>query len=136
MKIAFYKWKGDWLDKLIRLFTWQPYSHCELIFPSGESFSSSERDWGVRFKNIAYIEDNWDIVEYYVWKYEVERLYKLAKTQCWKKYDFFWILLSIVLPLWRQNPDKWFCSEICWYLLWVSEPHTLTPWDLYNEIIW
>lgn len=134
MKIAFYKWKGDWLDSLIRWFTGQQYTHCELIFPTWEAFSSSERDGWVRFKKIEFRKENWDIIDYYVWKDEVNKLYNKAKLECWKKYDFKWILFSIIFKYNVHSKDKWFCSEICWSLLWVNNSNTLTPWDLFENI--
>ena len=48
-KIAFYKAKGNIIDKSIRLWTRSKYSHCEIVI--GENwYSSSPRDKGVRAK--------------------------------------------------------------------------------------
>jgi len=67
MKIAFYKgthkgWKG-FADVLIRWWLNGKYSHAELIFHDGISASSSYLDGGVRFKQIVYHPDRWDIVD-------------------------------------------------------------------------
>lgn len=136
MKIAFYKADGDWLDKLIRWFTWATYTHCEIIFSCNRSFSSSERDWWVRFKEINYIEDHWDIIDLNIWKYTEDIMFSQAYHEVWKWYDWTWILFTHIIKLNKQDKNKWFCSEICWHLLWYNNSHRLTPQDLYHCIQW
>lgn len=49
VQLAFYKAKGDWVDKVIRWWTSSKYSHCEVVI-GDEWFSSSPRDGGVNAK--------------------------------------------------------------------------------------
>ena len=61
-RIAFYKAKGDIVDKSIRLWTRSKYSHCEIVI--GENwYSSSPRDKGVRVKQIIDDNGSWDFIE-------------------------------------------------------------------------
>jgi len=136
MKIAFYKWSWNIIDKIIRLWTWQKYSHCELIFPWWDSFSSSAIDWWVRFKRIKFNPDNWDIIQLELWADQVINMLYKAKQESWKWYDYFAIFFNHILDFWAECPNRWFCSEICWYLLWIENSYKLTPEDLYNKIVW
>ena len=40
IKLAFYKGKGNWKNKVIRWWTKSPYSHVELILPDGDTWVS------------------------------------------------------------------------------------------------
>lgn len=131
MKIAFYKWKWDWLDRLIRWGTASKYSHCEIIVWHNTCFWSSYRDGWVRTKIINLNSWNWDILEMEV---SDELLSKIMATQTGKKYDLKWILFSQLLKVNHHNPDKWFCSEIIAFILGYKEPESYSPWDLYGKI--
>lgn len=76
--VAFYKGTRPgiqgWYNRLVRCWTRSPYSHCEMIFSDGISSSSSFLDGGVRFKEIEYKPENWDIVELPI---EFEKLARL-----------------------------------------------------------
>jgi hypothetical protein len=117
LKIAFYKaWvKGDLKDKLISIWTLGPYSHCELIFSDGISFSSSWRDdgIGVRYKEIYYLPNRWDFIEIPTTDQELKmRSWCDARTEEKAKYDWRGII-QFVIPFIKQNDEDWFCSEIC-----------------------
>ena len=110
MKIIFYKNKGEPLDILIRLITNGKYSHCELIFSDGVCFSSSPRDGGVRFSNIALKDNHWDYLELEV--DDEEKIYNWCKQYVGQKYD--WLgAISCVYPIVQGAKNRWFCSEIC-----------------------
>ena len=129
MKIAFYKWKWNLIDKLIRIWTNSPYSHCELVVDNWSMFSSSWLDGGVRVK-YSYNKDMWDVYETNV--YETDNIRLTMIKEIWKEYDYYWIFLSQIFPLNKQNPNKWFCSEICWYILWLDNPSQYNPGALYK----
>ena len=112
IKLAFYKGKGDWTDKLIRLWTHSKYSHVELII-NGLWYSTSPRDLRVRAKQIEPKQGHWDFVEIDVSIKQKKEMVKFFKSQFGKKYDWLGIFLSQVIPLNIQEPSRWFCSEIC-----------------------
>jgi hypothetical protein len=138
MKIAFYLAKnGNWQDKLISFFTISKYSHCELVFPSGEFGSASPRDGGVRLK---YIEQNtkWEIFDLknpdgteisveqenicYLW-------FKLYEGQ--QAYDWPGAIMSLFGVNWTSD-DKKFCSYVCAQLLELDP--IVTPKKLFKNL--
>lgn len=113
MKLAFYRGKyGNYLDKLICIFTGSPYSHCELIFSDGQSFSSSPRDNGVRFKPIFYEPQKWVMIELPVEPADEAKVRAWCQARVGKKYDYSGVL-GFVLPFFKQDDDDYYCSEIC-----------------------
>ena len=131
MKIAFYKWKWDWLDRLIRWGTASKYSHCEIIVWHNTCFWSSYRDGWVRTKIINVNNWNWEIVEVDAPEY---LLNIIMENQVWTKYDLTWILFMQILWIDYHDDEKRFCSELIWYILGYTDPHRYSPWDLYNKI--
>ena len=114
MKIAFYKSTKEgvagvynrgvrWIEKGL-------YSHCEIIFSNGISASSSFMDGGVRFKDIQYDLDKWDIFElpYFDEKYAYDYFVK----RIGKKYNLRGNI-HFVFGFIRGNSDGLFCSEAC-----------------------
>lgn len=143
MKVAFYKAFCDnatLLDNLIGIASLGKYSHVELVFSNGESFSSSPRDGEARFTTIDYHKDRWEMVEINIPKQEEARLYRLALTNIGKKYDYIGAIFS-VLPVCIQNNDKIFCSEVITNLLnqtvkyrHIKDGCNYSPSELYNEL--
>jgi len=119
MKLAFYKSsKGTKIDKIIDIGTGMyGYSHIELVFSDGMSLSSSPREGEVRFKEISYDPNTWEYVDIDITE-EQERLLRYKSSDLvGKKYDYFGILFWYIIPIKKQKNDKWWCSEICAYLL-------------------
>lgn len=110
--VALYKAEGNISDKIIRLWTRSVYSHCELIV-DGKWYSSSPRDGEVRSKLIQPKPVHWDFVEIEASKEKVAKMVSFLNSQIGKKYDWLGIFLSQALPLEIQDPNRWFCSEIC-----------------------
>lgn len=112
MKLIFYIASvGDNWDKLIAYWTKGPYSHVELMFSDGMCFSSSPRDGGVRFKQIAIDPTHWAIVNINVGDKEAE-IREWCQSQCGMKYDWLGVLgCGIHMPF--RTKHRWFCSEIC-----------------------
>ena len=128
MQIAFYKGKGGWFNKAIRLWTRSNYTHVELIIDD-VWYSSSHTDGGVRSRVISGDSGNWDI-------YEVDGdsgwallMYEVAEP-C--KYDWFGIFLSQVLPLGLHMNNRYFCSELVGEMLQIDGSHRYSPIDLFN----
>lgn len=111
LRVAFYKEKGKFIDKVIRWRTTSKYSHCEFILPDGRMFSADAWSGGVRF-NQNYNLDNWDIVEIPCEDYKIKELVGWCDYRNGSKYDW-WGVVWFVLPFVKQEPSKWFCSELC-----------------------
>lgn len=111
MKIAFYKTGGNWFDKLIRWWTFGPYSHVELIDKRGNLYSASQHHNMVRVARFRLKPEHWDVFELSDNLSEKRALY-FIRSQMHFKYDWIGILLSQVIPLRIHEPNKWFCSEL------------------------
>ena len=130
MKIALYKSEtGTIVDKLINIWTgFYGYSHCEIVFDKiyGHSdgkwmcCSADARTNEVRFKKIDIESRHWliiDIPEIDTVEKE-QQVFNLMKTIDGAKYDWKGIFLSFILPWFKKQDDKkWWCSEICAYVL-------------------
>lgn len=121
-KVAFYK-GNRWHDPIafltdnaIRLWTFSKYSHCEIIavdrFGVELSYSSSARDGGVRYKEIDYDLEKWDVFELKGLE-ETPMGFMFLNEQLGKGYDFKGIFLTQFINFNRHNVNRWFCSEIC-----------------------
>lgn len=114
MKIAFYKGTKEGVagvyNRGVRWIENGLYSHCEIWFSNGLSASSSFMDGGVRFKEIEYDLDKWDIFELpyfdeeYAYNYFVQRIGKPYNLRGNLHFVFGFI---------RGNSDGLFCSEAC-----------------------
>ena len=114
MSVAFYKHNLPGIPglfaRLIRLVTWGPYSHCELVFTESISYSSSIEDGGTRFKDIQFQADHWDFVGVPAeCRENVARAFCIAEKG--SAYDFPGVFRFLV-PIIGQSPERWFCSEV------------------------
>lgn len=111
MKLASYKSTRPGLpgifNRLVRWWCRGDYSHCELIFKSGVSASSSWLDGGVRFKQIEFNPDHWDVID--IEGDEQEAFSWFFKHQG-DGYDLLG-LLGFVFPPVRHDKKKWSCAE-------------------------
>lgn len=113
VKLAFYKARGNWMNFLIRLKTKGIYSHTELVFSDGLSFSSSQWDGGTRFVKIEYETEKWDFIELEVTREEEKKIRQFCEKHNHLPYDWFAIVLAQIFHFYANKPNKWFCSEIC-----------------------
>lgn len=134
IKIGFYKHSKSIFGKLIRFkqsFSYPKryarYSHVELVLDNWISFSSSEQDWGVRYKEIIFNPDNWDFIELEVSNKNYDEIVKFCNKEVWNAYDWVAIFLSQMLNINKQVKWAWYCSEIvtraiqiAWYVNWES----------------
>jgi len=138
MKVAFYKAKyGNWSDKLIAWWTKSEYSHVEVIV-DGVWYSSSPRDGKVRSARIE-ADEKWDFIA--MDGVDNMAVVVFAVGQMSKRYDWLGIVMSQVLPLKVEDPDKWFCSEFCsralkegGYVGLCSKDAEYSPGDLYEVL--
>jgi hypothetical protein len=137
MRLAFYRVdapKKDKFDYLVNLATGRyGYSHIELVFSSGASFSASPREGSCRFKDIN-IDDTqtWVVLELdqkiYNSEFEAEAWREAVRLNG-KEYDWAGIFLNQALPFGIDNKDKWWCSEVAMWLL-RCDPFKVSP----NEV--
>lgn len=132
-------WYAKLLDKLISVRSNGDAVHVELVFSDGVSFSASQWDKGVRFKQIEYVNDpKWVLVPVHISEAEESVCRNVASilSDMGIKYDWRGVLGFFVG---KKNPgdlDKLFCSEACvWVLKHVGvfkhlDPASTDPWLL------
>ncbi len=141
LKLAFYKGKGTWIDRIIRWWTQSIYSHVELVCLHKDGLSiglvsSSPRDGGVRYKVIpkSYFKaDNWTLVDASD-RLDMDKLGQFFINHYPAHYDFKGILLSQLMSLNRHSKNKYFCSEFCAEALGFARPHQYSPQDLFTAL--
>jgi len=128
MKIALYiADSGSLVDKLINAWTgFYGYSHSEIVFESidkkGETeylcCSASPRAGKVRFTHIDLSSGHWHLVDYRMPEFQEQNIYNDLKKLEGAKYDWKGIFLTFIFKWFnKQNDKKWWCSEICGYIL-------------------
>lgn len=131
--MAFYKSnRGTFLDFLIDAWTgFGGFSHCELMFSDGMSFSSSPREGICRFKDIKY-DDKWIMIDLpYVGSLMESDIRFECSKEVGKRYDYFGIFFNFVIPLNLDNKYKWWCSEICGKMIGIRR-FRISPNALYG----
>lgn len=128
MKVAFYKNNSHLFNRLVSWWTKGPYSHVELVFNDNLSASSSNRDHGVRYKHIKFNPDNWDVFQ--LTGFDETFAQKFIAKQLGKKYDIKG-LFGFVWAASKDNPRKYFCSELVMGALGYKEPWRFSPNDCY-----
>ena len=114
MKVAFRKKPSSIYAHIIRLWTWGIYSHTELMFADGRSFSSDEADNGTRWKDRAMPANEWDFLDVPTTADQEADIRAFCNGEEDCKYDMVGIGFSFLpVPIGWQSAEKWFCSEIC-----------------------
>lgn len=143
IKIAYYKGRKrdnpntTWLDRLICFATGSPFSHVEVVTnfnPDGlsECWSTSPRDKGVRRKRIDLDSGHW--VVYSTGSFRtppVEEVVAFFESQQGKKYDTLGAI-GVRIPFFKQNKNKWFCSEILARVFKFDRPHKWHPGNVFE----
>ena len=128
ISIAFFKGGDNLFHKIVRWWTKSPYSHAELIMPTGEWISISPflaKQVESRTGPEAPMSQ-WDFIEIEVNDKKIEsleRFYELTKGQ---KYDWFGMIASQLLPVHIKGRSRWYCSEWIAYALRISG---ILKWD-------
>ena len=114
MKIAFRKKCHTIYSRIICFWTFGKYSHSELVFSDGKSFSADESDGGTRWKDSIMDPDEWDFIDIPCNKTQEKEIRKFCEGEDGLKYDMIGIGFSFLpIPIGWQSAEKWFCSEIC-----------------------
>lgn len=109
--ISFHK-PRSLIGYLISIRTLGKYAHCEFILDDYVYYSDPG---GVRIKPFVY-KEHMDIYEIKL-PFEKEKFLKEFVKLKDKGYDYWAIFLSQLLKLGIEHKDKYFCSELCVYLL-------------------
>jgi hypothetical protein len=136
MKVAYFKGNRSGIAKLFSIICrwWLrgQYSHVELIFKDGVSASSSSMDGGVRFKRIDFDPKKWDIQDIGMHdKEDAARQYIADKVGC--KFDYLGMFAHVDKRL-KENPNRYFCSEIIAAALGFKEAWRLDPCSLFIAV--
>lgn len=111
--IAGYKGAG-FGGGLIKWFTFGGYSHVSLVFV-GSAMGNLEIDAlqgkGVSCRVDGQIKNPRDLFEVSADADRVQSIYATAQTLCGRKYDWRGIY-GFLRRKKRENPNKWFCSEL------------------------
>jgi len=144
LHLAFYKAKGTWLNRAVRMVTGSPYSHVELVFGEGEAppcFSSDSRALGlVRFRKMDLPGDVWDLVEFKVTGEQYIKMMEFAVLEVDRPYDVLGVL-RFVVPWIPAAKGAWFCSALVTATMqaggrfpWV-DPSRVSPGGLYELVM-
>ena len=141
MRLAFHKAGRSIFSRLIRLKTRSIYSHVELVFSDGISFSAREQDHpAVEFIHVRFLPGEWDFIDLDVTQNEEYAIRQRCRSQVGKSYDWLGIL-GFVLPFGEHDDDDLFCSEAVTRALQVIgyfpaiKPWTISPGKLY-DLLW
>lgn len=128
LHLAFYKGRETWVAKLICLLTRSPYSHCELVFRDGMSFGIKNPTDKTTFFQMTYPVDKWDLIPLTWITAEQETCIRhFCQQTTQSKYDIWAMLLGWWCPA-SDNPNKWFCSELCTRVLLPYTPSLRDKW--------
>ena len=153
VKVAFYKGKGGWKNKIIRWWTKSPYSHAELVLPNGITWISISPflTAKVAARSVYQVEnlEDWDFLSFELsWRepvreYQIKQLYGFIEETNGAKYDWTGMILSQVFPYLIKHRDRWYCSEwiahalvkarvVKWDKLQIYRTPNLSPGKLYE----
>ena len=106
---------------LISLRTFGKYSHCEFIY---NDYVYLSNPGGVRIKPFVY-KSNMDIYELDS-NIDIPTFLKEFEKIKGKGYDYWAIVLSQLLEIGIEHKDKYFCSEMCIFLINKALDESLT----------
>ena len=114
MRVAFKKTTTSLFGKLIKLWTWGPYCHAELVFSDGKWFSSDEDDGGTRWLDGPKPGIEYDYLTVPMTPRQEADVRAFCTNECGCRYDKVGLVLSFLpVPIGYQNDHAWFCSEVC-----------------------
>ena len=123
IKIAFYKGRGDWKNKIIRWWTKSPYSHAEMVLPDGVTWLSISpllSSTVAAREKAAHNADNWDFLEIGIDKEQYRVILDFFEETEGCRYDWIGMIMSQLLPFNIKRKNKWYCSEWIAYALRIA----------------
>lgn len=131
VKIAFYKGRGDIIDSVIRWRTHSHVSHCEMVVDD-VCYSSSQRDGGVRAKQIDLGNGKWLVLAVPLTR--PDTVMSLFENTRGDRYDWKGAVVGQGLAARAHDAGKWFCSEWCACAMGFPESWRYSPGLLLSVI--
>jgi hypothetical protein len=111
VSIIFYKGRGTLSEKLIRLWTKSPYSHCEFRRSDGLCHSNDRYRLISRLEELEIDPRDWEICELELPSEIIDRVERRQLRKNGTQYDWMGIVFSQVFRLGVHNKKRWFCSK-------------------------
>ena len=135
MRAAFYRGTRPGIagiyNRLVRWWTRSDFSHVELVLSTGDAWSASFADGGVRNKPIDFDTKNWILIDLPA---ELEQ-----GAEAWfrahrgAKYDLVGNLQFVLAPI-PHSRERWFCSEAVAAALGIPDPWRYSPGTLASAL--
>jgi hypothetical protein len=117
LQVAFFHGRTwNLFAQAIRLWTWSKFNHCEVVFPPHGSLRADTSE-GVLWCRPPVGLPGWETWELEVTEEQLAKARDFANAEIGCRYDWKGVFLAQFLPLRREDPDRWFCSEISAALL-------------------
>ena len=123
IKIAFYKGDGNVLNKIVRWWTKNKYSHAELVLPDGVTWLGISPFLKSKVESREkLIVDNleWDFVKIKITEEQYQNIIDFFEQTEGCGYDWIGMLLSQFLPFRIKHNSRWYCSEWIAYALRIA----------------
>jgi hypothetical protein len=136
VKVAFYKGKGSWKNRVIRWWTKSKYSHAELIMPDNFTWISISPLLTSRVQsriNTDFNPDIWDLVSIEVSAEQIQVINDFFEETKGCKYDWIGMILSQFLPCKIKHRSRWYCSEWIAYALRIADVFNWKTIKIYDQ---
>jgi len=135
LKAAFYRGTRPGLagiyNRLVRGWTRSEFSHVELVLSTGDAWSASFADGGVRNKPIDVDTANWVVIDLPAGLEQSAEAWFRAHRGA--KYDLLGNLQFVLAPI-PQTQGRWFCSEAVAAALGIPDPWRYSPATLASAL--
>ncbi len=111
VSIVFYKGRGTLAEKLIRLWTKSPYSHCEFRRSDGLCHSNDRYRLVSRLEELQIDPRDWEVLELELPGEIIDRVERRQLRKNGTRYDWMGIVFSQVFRLGWHDKNRWFCSK-------------------------
>lgn len=111
VSIVFYKGTGTLAEKLIRMWTKSPFSHCEFRRSDGLYHSNDRFRFISRTQEMHLDQSDWEICDIALPSEIVDRVERRQIRKNGTKYDWMGIVFSQVFRLGIHDKKRWFCSK-------------------------
>lgn len=111
VSIVFYKGRGTLAEKLIRLWTKSPYSHCEFRRSDGLCHSNDRYRLVSRLERLEIDSGDWEVCELELPSEIIDRVERRQLRKNGTQYDWIGIVFSQVFRLGLHDKKRWFCSK-------------------------
>jgi len=136
VKVAFYKGKGSWKNRVIRWWTKSKYSHAELVMPDNFTWISISPLLTSKVQsriNTDFNPEIWELVSIEVSAEQVQVINDFFEETKGCKYDWIGMILSQFLPCKIKHRHRWYCSEWIAYALRISDVFNWKTIKIYDQ---